>query len=103
MNIELLKSLAKQFSITFGIMFSIVFALHVLVLLVLSFIIMESLVVSGLDVTEMTWYGRTAIVFFYLILPTFVAGWRIFSHKIHELIKNKESEDAPEQQDTDND
>lgn len=97
MNIELLKSLAKRFGITFGIMFGTIFTLHVFVLLILSFIQLKSLVVSGLDVTQMEWYGRTALVFFYLIVPVGLAGWRTLSSEIHELTNNKESESAPEQ------
>lgn len=103
MNIERIKQLAEKFGITFGIMFGVVFALHLLGLTILSFITMKFLVVSELNVVEMSWVGRTALVFFYLILPTFVAGWRTLSTEIHELINNKESESAPEQQDTAND
>ena len=102
MNIELLKKLAERFGITFGIMFGVIFTLHVFILLILSFIQMESLVVSGLDVTSMTWYGRVVVVFFYLIVPMVLAGWRtLLSHEFHELTgddaDNKETESAPEQ------
>ena len=103
MNIEILKTIGKQFGITFGIMFSIIFLLHIIILLILSFIQMDSLVVSGLDVTSMTWFGRSVFVLFYLILPCFVAVLRVLNlvhavcvsymestQEVHESINKKE-------------
>lgn len=78
-----LKSLGQQFGITYLCTFTTCFALHVIVLLVVSYVAQEFLVVSGLKFWEWEWYYRALSLVPYLILPSFVAGIRLVKEVSH--------------------
>jgi hypothetical protein len=95
MNIKIFKHLLKTYGFAFSVSFLMVLVVHVFILAVLSFIQMESLVVSGLDVLSMTWWQRLIVVVFYLIFPMSVAGWRLLNVIHHELSNNKDVQQPP--------
>lgn len=71
---------------------TLVFLVHMLGLGIASFIMMKSLVVSGLDVVSMEVWQRVVLVIFYLIIPLAFAGWRTLKPTFHELTDNKETD-----------
>lgn len=87
MNKQSLKNLAELFSTTYAIVFGIALVLHVLILLVISYVKMEFLVVSGLNIVDSSAYFRAFLLIPYLFTPLVIAGIRVWRKLQDELSK----------------
>lgn len=79
-----LKATAILFAIGWAVVAVTLTVLYTVLLMLLSFIFDASLVVSGLDFTEMGALGRAWLSVIWFIAPTSIAGWLVGTGRLSQ-------------------